>query len=305
MSSQVQTAGRAFSDADAPKPKFTGGLTVLMAVWSRDDPALFEAAVASVVNSTLVPDDFIVVVDGPVPSALDDVITRLEGQHRLVVLRLPANGGLAKALNHGLGHVRTAWVARADADDMNVADRFEKQALAIARASDRIDVLGGAILEVERSGEPVAVREVPIGAEAIAGRLRTRNPFNHMTVVFRTSCVVEAGGYPDIHLKEDYALWATLIARGARCQNLGDVVVRATAGRAMYLRRGGLRYVASEWNLQLLLYRLGHSGLPRAVVTALARSFVFLLPSVLRGFIYRALLRRAPAVQDAPPYLAR
>jgi glycosyltransferase involved in cell wall biosynthesis len=308
MSVQVPSVASNAREPSAPKPEFPGGLTVLMAVWHRDDPALFEVAVESVFCGTVAPDDFVLVVDGPVAGRLEDTIGRLENLHPMTVLRLPENVGLARALNHGLRHVSTGWVARADADDLNLPDRFEKQAAAILRANGEIDVLGGAIVEVEGTGRPIAIREVPLGPNAIARRLLTRNPFNHMTVVYRTATVLAAGGYPEIHLKEDYALWATLISRGARCQNIADVLVRATAGRAMYRRRGGIRYVASEWSLQLHLFRVGHHGPARALLTALGRSVAFLLPEVLRAWMYEALLRRRPAPADLPqppPSLSR
>jgi hypothetical protein len=112
-----------------------------------------------------------------------------------------------------------------------------------------------------------------------------------MTVVFRAAAVREAGGYPHIHLKEDYGLWAALIARGARCRNLADVLVRATTDRAMYRRRGGLRYARSEWHLQLHLLRHRRTGLASALVYGALRASVACLPAGLRRSIYENLLR--------------
>ena len=48
-----------------------------------------------------------------------------------------------------------------------------------------------------------------------------------MTVCFRRDFIRAVSGYPDIPLKEDYALWARAIARGARVANLPQVLVRA------------------------------------------------------------------------------
>ncbi len=270
---------------------FPGGFTVLMAVYGRDEPQLFERAVESVYGNTLPPDDFVLVVDGPTPQDLERVIERCVSGHGIRAVRLPENVGLANALNQGLSLIRTAWVVRADADDINLPYRFERQAEALQRAANAIDLSGGAIVEVDENDSPLAVREVPLDHSQIVAFLGRRNPFNHMTVAYRTAKAREAGGYPNIHLKEDYGLWASMIARGAKCGNLRDVLVRATAGRGMYRRRGGLRYAKSEWDLQLHLFRLGHKNLFSAIFDGWVRASVFFLTPRLRGWVYERFLR--------------
>lgn len=262
-----------------------------MAVYAKDHPDLFERAIDSVYANSLVPDEFVLVQDGPVPGELEEIVQRNELTRGITVLRLPANVGLARALNQGLALVRTEWVARADADDLNLPDRFERQALAIQRHGSKVDLVGGWIQEVDRYGTPIAIRRVPSEHDDIVRRLQTRNPFNHMTIVCRKERVIEAGGYPDIHLKEDYGLWARMISTGSRCHNLQEVLVQATAGRDLYRRRGGIRYAKSEWDLQLLLYRLRHKGPISAVAVALARGLLFCLPAPVRGVMYERLLR--------------
>lgn len=276
---------------ELPLPGFPGGATVLMAVYGRDDPALFQRAVDSVVANSVRPDDFVLVLDGPVPDPLGDRIADFQRRRVLRAIALERNQGLARALNRGLAEVRTEWVLRADADDLNLPDRFEAQARAIQDAGGELDLVGGAITEVDRDGTPIAVRDVPTSETAIIRRVRWRNPFNHMTVAFRTSLARQAGGYPEIFLKEDYAFWATLLALGARCRNLDRVLVHATTGREMYQRRGGLRHAASEWSLQLHLHALGHKTLPSAVATGLFRAGGSCLPSRMRGWLYQRALR--------------
>jgi hypothetical protein len=249
-------------------------------------------ALASVAASTLPPDACVLVVDGPLSAALEEVIASAPALPGLEVVRLPENRGLARALNAGLERVRTEWVVRADADDENLPDRFERQARALEAAAGELDLLGGAIAEVDERGAALSIRQVPLSHAEIARRLPRRNPFNHMTVAFRARCARDAGGYPELHLKEDYGLWAALIARGARCLNLPDVLVRATAGPDLYRRRGGLRYARSELALQRHLVRLGHAGAASAALVGLARASAFLLPSGVRGWIYQRLLRR-------------
>lgn len=269
---------------------FPGGFTVLMAVYRGDDAALFERAVRSVFDNTLRPDAFILVVDGPIPLLLSATVTRLEAEFSLDVERLAQNVGLARGLNAGLARVQTEWVVRADADDFNLPERFERQARA-ASGLDAPDLFGSAIREVERDGQPLAIRRPPSNHQDIVQYAQRRNPFNHMTVAYRKEVACRCGGYPLIHQKEDYGLWALMLKEGARTMNLADVLVDATTGRDMYRRRGGWRYALAEIDLQRHLVRCKLKSTFSATLHGLLRGAVFLLPAGLRGWIYERLLR--------------
>jgi hypothetical protein len=286
--------GRAASDG------FPGGLTVLMAAYRGDVAERVDAALRSVYENTLLPDEVVLVVDGPVASGTAAVIERYERDRGTRVLRLRENRGLAAALNHGLAHVRTGWVARADADDVNVPDRFERLCRAVTGRPGGLDLVGGAIVEVDSAGVAHSLRSVPNRHAEIVRRLVVRNPFNHMTVAYRVSMVRDAGGYPEIPLKEDYALWAAMIARGAVCANLPDVLVVATAGREMYRRRGGLVQAMSELQLQRFLVRQGVQTAAGGLVMGTLRALLALAPVGLRGWAYRTWFRRPAADHRGP-----
>lgn len=269
---------------------FEGGFCVLMAVYARDEPALFERALASVLDNTLLPDQFVLVVDGPVPAALEQVIGALAQRPTCEVMRLEDNVGLALALNAGLQRVRTEWTVRADADDLNLPHRFAALARCVAEHPN-VSVLGSAILEVDRDGSALSVRRPPLSHADIQARLPLRNPFNHMAVAYRTMAVRAVGGYPPVHLMEDYALWCTLACDGVGMMNLPEVLVHATTGADMYRRRGGWRYIRSEFAMQRAMVSLGLKRPASACLHGLARGLVFALPGWARGILYRRLLR--------------
>ena len=50
--------------------------SVLMSVYYYDDPLFFEQALYSVFNQTVLPDELVLVVDGPIPERTKDVIHR-------------------------------------------------------------------------------------------------------------------------------------------------------------------------------------------------------------------------------------
>lgn len=277
------------------KVEFPGGFAVLMAVYRRDDAALFDRAIASVFSNSLQPQSVCLVADGPLTTELDAVAQKwsLQGGGRVHLFRLAHNQGLAHALNFGLQRIREPWVVRADADDINLPHRFETLARLLQRQPE-LELMSSAILEVTPEGDPLAVRELPLGEAEIRQYAKTRNPFNHMAVAYRRASVLAVGSYPAVYLKEDYALWCRMLAKGVRVANTADILVHATAGADMYRRRGGWKYARAEWEIQRLLVDCGLKPWWRAWLDGLMRAAVFLAPASVRGVVYARLLRTRP-----------
>jgi glycosyltransferase involved in cell wall biosynthesis len=265
--------------------------TVLISVYFREKPEALDRALASLAAQTLPPAEVVLVKDGPLTPELDAVIGRHARQLPMKLLPLEHNIGLAGALNAGLRLASQPWIMRFDSDDICQPNRVQVQA---AMAADgALDLFGAQIGEFE--SDPSAVgraRTVPCDHADILKFARRRNPFNHMTVCYRRELVLGQGGYPAIPLMEDYALWAQLLAAGARTANSAERLVLARVGNGMLARRGGMRYVRSEWSLQRLLVRLGLKSLTASLVDGCVRSAVFLSPTVFRGWAYGRLLRQ-------------
>lgn len=249
---------------------------------------MLEKALGSIYKSTLLPTYVVLIADGPLDESLQLIVDRFIQEKGLLFYQIPNNAGLAYALNFGLSKIKTELVIRADADDFNYTDRFEKL---IAKLNDGFDLVGSAIREIDKSGGFVAIRRPPLDANEINKFIRKRNPFNHMSVGFRKDFILKCGGYPSIHLKEDYALWADVISSGGRVCNINDVLVDATAGLEMYQRRSGLRYALAEIDLQRHLVRTGLKSIPSAIFDGILRSAVFLAPNSVREFVYLRFLR--------------
>jgi glycosyltransferase involved in cell wall biosynthesis len=224
--------------------------TCLLPVWAGDDAELFTQAALSVERSSLAPVETLICQDGSLSASLDRAVRSISATGRFRVVVNPGPSGLHHNLNHAAKAVRTAWIARMDADDINLPDRFAAQ-VAFLRERPDIEVLGGAIEEVAPDGR-LSRRTAPLDHAAIVRRARWRSPMNHMTVIMRLDVFMAAGGYPIISKKEDYALWLTMIGRGARFANLPQDLVKVRLGGDFARRRAGLANLASPAHL---LYR--------------------------------------------------
>ena len=189
-------------------------LSLLLPVWERDRPDFLDAAFRStVLDQTRRPDHVVIVRDGPVPAVLADRIADLVATSPVAVdvVELDRNVGLGPALDIGLTACRHDVVARMDADDISLPQRFAVQ-MPIVEAG--ADIVGSGLLEFGEGADDVVGRRIPpTDPDDIRARSRFADPFNHPTVVYRRACVQAVGGYGDFALMEDYLLWAKMIAR--------------------------------------------------------------------------------------------
>lgn len=268
--------------------------SVLMSVYRNDKPEFFLEAVKSVsVKQTLPPDEIVIVVDGPVPESLEKTIIEIEKNIPSTrILWQKENKGLGQALNIGMKACSNELVARMDADDISVPDRFEKQ-IAYMKSHPEVTVCGGQISEFIDSPENiVAYRKVPLDPIDCLNYFKDRDPLNHMTVLLKKSAVMKVGNYQPWHLDEDTYLWGRLLKNGYRIANLQDILVNVRVGKEMYARRGGWRYFKSD--SKILKWKLDNGFLShsRFFYNYMARFGVqVLMPNSLRAWIFKKLLR--------------
>lgn len=269
--------------------------SVLLPVYHGDRPAFFERAIRSVTaDQTLRPDELVLVVDGPVPAGIAAVLRRVEAGELTAgvgvrVEALAANVGLARALEHGLAACAHEIVARADADDVSLPERFARQVPLVAGG---IDLLSSAIAEFEADEDaPGLVRAWPSDPEDIARVARLADPFNHPSVVYRRSAVAAAGGYQHLARLEDYWLFVRMIAAGAAVTNLPEPLVLYRVGAGAYRRRGGWGLFRSELLLQSRMLKLGFTSPAQFVRNVAVRGLWRFVPPALRRPAYAAFTR--------------
>ena len=266
--------------------------SVCMCVYRRDDPQWFDAAAQSVLEQSAVPDQIVLVVDGPVPGELEAVIRKYEAMPVFTVVWLPENQGLGIARKTGLEHCRHALVAMMDADDLSVPERFALQ-LAEFEKDPELSIVGGQISEFIDSPEnKVGFRQVPLTHEDIRAYLKTRCPFNHMTVMVRLPDIMRVGGYMDWYYNEDYYLWIRMYLADQKFANVPQTLVNVRVGEDMYQRRGGRKYFASELGIQKLMRKHKIIGFGTFHVNVAKRLVVqILLPNKLRGWVFKKFAR--------------
>ncbi len=267
--------------------------SVLMSVYHKEKPEYLKAAIDSILSQSVKTDDFVLVCDGPLNKGLDNVIADYvrTAPGLFNVYRIAQNVGLAKALNNGILQCKNELIARMDSDDISVPDRMEKQIRAIRKYN--ADIVGANIIEftgtIENTG---STRQVPEHNEEIVQFAKKRSPFNHPTVMYKKSAVVNAGFYDDYRYFEDYNLWVTMLSKGYRGYNIQENLLYMRAGEDMYKRRGGGNYIKCIFRFKNHLRKMGFIGMGNFLIGAFGHATVSLIPNGLRTALYSKVLRK-------------
>lgn len=271
----------------------TQNYSVLMSVYHKEKPEYLHQSMQSIYEQTLPTNDFVVVCDGPLTDGLNDVLAEMKKlfSTRLNIVRLSKNGGLGNALNIGMKHCANELIARMDSDDISHLDRCEKE-VAFLMKHPEISIIGGYIEEfIDDVSNICSVRSVPNEHSDIIEFAKRRNPFNHVSVMYRKSAVEAAGGYQSFFLMEDYYLWIRMLTKGYRGHNLSFPLVWVRVGKDMYKRRGGWKYVQSQRNLFKYMAQTRFITGRQYQIQSLVRLIGAIIPNWLRAILFQKLLR--------------
>ena len=267
--------------------------SVLMAVYKKEQPLFFKEALRSVFEQSLIPNEVVLVKDGPLTEELEQIIVDFSSKNeQLKVITLEKNQGLGEALRIGLNACSFDLVARMDSDDICKPYRFEKQ-IAFLKEHKEITIVGSWIEEFSDCKEEIeAIRELPQEDKQLKIFMKWRNPFNHMTVMFRKKDILAIGGYQPFYLLEDYYLWNRLANANYYFANIGESLLWARGGYTMLERRGGWKYVVSESKLLKFMYRSGRINIVEFGANLMMKSIIRLIGKHLRHTIYTFFLRK-------------
>ena len=268
--------------------------SVLMSVYSGEKAPALSESLQSMFSQSFPCEELILVCDGSLNPALDNVITEFKERYgkRFRVLRAKHHVGVGACANAGIRAARTDIIVKMDSDDIALPDRCEKQLWLLSERPD-LDIVGGFIEEFDdRTGETIAVKNAPVGHEEILRYARRRNPFNNPVLVYRKRAALAVGGYTTVGRCEDYDLVARMLMNGSRGENIPEVLLRYRVSEGNLERRRDLRNTAGFIKVRWKLHRMGFSSLADFLIPCAAQLLLFALPQSLTGRFYKRFLRK-------------
>ena len=199
---------------------------------------------------------------------------------KFVLLKNSKNRGLNYTLNKCLKEVRGEYVARMDADDISLPERFEKQ-IEILESRKDIDIVSSSMIHFDENLEwlGVQMKEYPQKEDFIYG-----TPFCHAPSMMRSKAMLEVKGYSvgnKLLRVEDYHLWMKLYMKGFKGMNIQEPLYKMRDDNSAIKRRK-FKYRINESYVKWLIFKNFNLELTKSL---------YILKPILVGILPRSIYR--------------
>lgn len=180
-------------------------ISVVMPVYNGEKN--LKEAMDSIINQTFSDFEFIIINDCSTDKT--EEIIQSYRDDRIVYVKNEKNMGVAATLNRGLDMAKGEYIARMDADDISILDRFEQQ-VSYMESHGNVLMCGSNTTFI---GAQAGRTYVPVSNDEITATILFSSPFTHPTVMIKRDYLNRK------HLRyekefegmEDYRLWSKII----------------------------------------------------------------------------------------------
>lgn len=268
--------------------------SVLMSLYIKEKPEYLDLAIQSMVNQTLKPDEIVIVKDGQITPELQKVLDKYDKEYPELfnIVGYEKNRGLGLALNYGLEHCRNELVARMDTDDIAKPERCMKQVKAFEKHPNYA-IIGSAVDEFYGTPDNITGRRVvPSQPKEIYEFAKRRSAFNHPSVMYRKSKVLEFHGYSDLRRNQDVDLFGRMLFGGCKAANFKESLLWFRSDENLAKRRKSWENTWSYIETIRRFHKMGYSSLMDVLVIAGAQTVMYLMPIKVQNWLYKTFLRK-------------
>ena len=262
-------------------------ISVIMGIYNCEDT--IKDSIKSIINQTYYNWELIMCDDGSIDSTLQ-IAREMERQYpkQIKVIQNEQNMGLNYTLNRCLKESTGEYIARMDADDICLSDRFMKEMYVLADETN-IDFVSTGMSYFDESGiwGKVYKKEYPQKEDFLY-----ESPFCHAPSLVRKNAFEAVKGYSvskKLLRVEDYHLWIKMYKQGFVGKNIQECLYLMRDDRNAFNRRK-FRYRLNESYVKYLAIR--QLGLPvSGYLYVLKPILVGLMPYRLYTFFHRRRLQ--------------
>jgi glycosyltransferase involved in cell wall biosynthesis len=197
-------------------------VSAIMPVFNNE--RYLDAAVQGILDQTFGDFEFIIVDDGSTDRSTA-ILREFARRDRRIKLLLRDHRGLVRSLNEAIEHARGRFIARMDADDISLPERFAVQVKHMEKHPDDV-LVGSRVLLIDPDGAPICEFARETNHEEIEAALYDlRWPIVHPSIMLRRDILQEIGGYRrQYETLEDVDMYLRLGERG-RLANVPQVLL--------------------------------------------------------------------------------
>ena len=262
-------------------------ITVIMGVYNGQ--ATLAEAIESIIAQTYTNWEMVICDDGSTDRSYH-IAKAYERQYpdRIILLENETNQGLNKTLNRCLLAARGELIARQDADDISLPERFRKQVDHLLADPNCAFVSCGEYISdgTKRIGIRIQSKIRPEAKDFIL-----KNPFFHPCAMIRREALERVGGYTEddrLLRVEDYNLWSKLYAAGMYGENMQEAYYEFLENDETYQRRKFKYRFNGAYARALAIDML---GLPKICKVLVLRSIIVgLIPRSISKYLHRKQL---------------
>ena len=180
-------------------------ISVVMGAYNEE--ATISESIESILSQTYSYWELIIIDDCSTDRTAAVIKRYCDKDHRISIHKNSQNLGLAESLNKGISLAKGPYIARMDADDLSLPNRFEEQ-VKILDSDPWVMVVGSAAYYVSSHNHTKKLVRMPQHHKELSRRIFKMSPFIHPSVVMRREFLSRTGGY-NVKLRraQDYDLW--------------------------------------------------------------------------------------------------
>jgi glycosyltransferase involved in cell wall biosynthesis len=191
------------------KPK----ISVVMPAYNAEK--YISDAIRSILDQSFPDFEFIIINDGSTDKTSAIIQTYVKKDSRIRVITHKDNQGLIAVLNIGFRLAKGKYIARMDADDISLPDRFLKQ-YRYLEEHPQVVIIGSLVAYIDEESRVCRIDNFLLNDREIRTEISLRNQFCHGAVMIRRDVVSKKHELYDktaVHY-EDYDYWPRVLQHG-------------------------------------------------------------------------------------------
>lgn len=231
-------------------------ISVVMSCYNRQN--YVAQAIESILNQTYTNFEFIIIDDCSTDNTYKIIKKYVKRDKRIIALRNKVNKGIVYALNRGLKLAKGKYIARMDDDDISLPQRFEKQVKYMEENPDVV-VLGSDVKSFCDEDKDYSSWVDAFDADELALILNFKCSISHPNVIIRKDFLDKhsLSYLKEYEFAEDYALWAQVMLKGGKIENLKEPLLLHRVSKKSIMRTSKSGNKSLENQLKIRTHLLG------------------------------------------------